>query len=65
MGRTVAVGIQNFDEVIEKNYFYVDKTYFIKEWWESGDSATLITRPRRFGKTLNVNMLECFFRINM
>ena len=61
MGRTVAVGIQNFDEVIEKNYFYVDKTYFIKEWWESGDSATLITRPRRFGKTLNVNMLECFF----
>ena len=61
MGRTVAVGIQNFDEVIEKNYFYVDKTYFIKEWWESGESATLITRPRRFGKTLNVNMLECFF----
>ena len=61
MGRTVAVGIQNFDEVIEKNYFYVDKTYFIKEWWESGDSVTLITRPRRFGKTLNVNMLECFF----
>jgi hypothetical protein len=39
----------------------VDKTHFIKEWWESGDDVTLITRPRRFGKTLNMSMLECFF----
>lgn len=61
MARTVAIGIQNFDVIIENDYFYVDKTEFIKEWWESGDSVTLITRPRRFGKTLNMSMLECFF----
>ena len=42
-------------------YFYIDKTGFIKEWWESGDPVTLITRPRRFGKTLNMSMLKCFF----
>ena len=48
MAKTVAIGIQNFAEIIEGNYFYIDKTDFIKEWWESGDSVTLITRPRRF-----------------
>ena len=61
MTRTVAIGRQSFEEVIKDNYFYIDKTLFIKEWWENGDSVTLITRPRRFGKTLNMNMLECFF----
>ena len=64
MGRTVAIGIQNFNEIIENNYFYVDKTSFIKEWWESGDSVTLITRPRRFGKTLNMSMVEQFLSVN-
>ena len=64
MGRTVAIGIQNFNEIIENNYFYVDKTSFIKEWWESGDSVTLITRPRRFGKTLNISMVEQIFSVN-
>lgn len=63
MGRTVAIGIQSFEEMIKGNYFYIDKTSFIKEWWESGDSTTLITRPRRFGKTLNMSMLEQFFSI--
>lgn len=63
MGRTIAIGIQNYNEIIEKNYFYVDKTAFIKEWWESGDSVTLITRPRRFGKTLNMSMVEQFFSL--
>ena len=63
MKRTIGIGIQNFDEIITENYFYIDKTYFIKEWWESGDSVTLITRPRRFGKTLNISMLEQFFSI--
>lgn len=63
MGRTVAIGIQNFEEIIKGDYFYIDKTGFIKEWWESGDSVTLITRPRRFGKTLNMSMLEQFFSI--
>ena len=64
MGRTVAIGIQSFNEIIEGNFFYVDKTAFIRDWWESGDSVTLITRPRRFGKTLNMSMLEQFFSIN-
>ena len=63
MGRNVAIGIQNFNEIIEKNYFYVDKTHFIKEWWDSGDSVTLITRPRRFGKTLTMSMVEQFFSV--
>lgn len=61
MARTVAIGIQDFGDLIQKNYFYIDKTDFIREWWESGDSVTLITRPRRFGKTLNMSMVEQFF----
>ena len=64
MGRTIGIGVQNFAELIEKNLFYIDKTSFIKEWWESGDSVTLIARPRRFGKTLNMSMLEQFFSLN-
>ena len=63
MARTVAIGIQDFETVITNDYFYVDKTAFIKEWWESGDSVTLISRPRRFGKTLNMSMLERFFSL--
>lgn len=63
MARTVSVGAQDFEELITRNNFYVDKTYFIKEWWENEDVVTLITRPRRFGKTLNMNMLECFFSV--
>ena len=63
MTKTVGIGIQDFNKIIEGNYFYLDKTSFIKEWWESGDDATLITRPRRFGKTLNMSMLEEFFSI--
>ncbi len=61
MARTVAIGLQDFEQVIQNNYFYIDKTKFIKEWWENGDSVTLITRPRRFGKTLTMNMLDHFF----
>lgn len=61
MGRTVAIGIQDFRDVIQNDCFYVDKTDFIREWWESRDSVTLIARPRRFGKTLNMSMLEYFF----
>ncbi|MBQ3600879.1 MAG: AAA family ATPase, partial [Lachnospiraceae bacterium] len=64
MGRTVGIGIQDFSDIREENYFYIDKTSFIKEWWESGDSVTLITRPRRFGKTLNISMLEHFFSVD-
>ena len=63
MSRTVAIGIQDFETIIQDNCFYVDKTKFIKEWWESKDEVTLIARPRRFGKTLNMSMLERFFNI--
>ena len=63
MGRTVAVGIQDFSEIIENNCFYVDKTSFIREWWESRDAVTLITRPHRFGKTLTMSMVEQFFSV--
>ena len=58
------LGYQDFEEVREKHIFYIDKTDFIREWWENADKVTLITRPRRFGKTLNMSMTECFFSNN-
>lgn len=63
MSGNIAIGIQNFRDLIRNQYFYIDKTSFIQEWWESGDSVTLITRPRRFGKTLNMSMTEYFFSL--
>jgi len=63
MARTVSIGAQDFEELIRKHCFYIDKTFFIKEWWENEDKVTLITRPRRFGKTLNMSMLEQFFSV--
>lgn len=63
MPHVVSIGAQDFEELIRENCFYVDKTSFIEEWWESKDKVTLITRPRRFGKTLNKNMLERFWSI--
>lgn len=63
MARTVGIGIQDFEKIRERNVFYVDKTKFIQEWWESQDDVTLITRPRRFGKTLTMRMLEQFFSV--
>ncbi len=63
MARTVGIGIQNFEKLIMENSFYIDKTDFIRQWWENRDDVTLITRPRRFGKTLNMNMLERFLSI--
>ncbi len=64
MARTIGIGHQNFEQLITNDYFYVDKTMFIKEWWENGDFVTLITRPRRFGKTLTMSMVEQFFSLN-
>ena len=63
MNRNIVVNIgeQRFYKLREQNSLYIDKTEFIREWWETGATSTLITRPRRFGKTLNMNMLECFF----
>ena len=57
----VNIGAQCFDKIREEDRFYIDKTGFIREWWETGSDVTLITRPRRFGKTLGMSMLECFF----
>ncbi len=61
MARVVSIGAQDFDQLISNDCFYVDKTLFIKEWWENKDIVTLITRPRRFGKTLNMSMMERFW----
>ena len=64
MARAIGIGNQDFEVVRDNNYFYIDKTKFIREWWECRDSVTLITRPRRFGKTLNMSMVEQFFSIS-
>ncbi|MFG6327990.1 MAG: ATP-binding protein [Lachnospiraceae bacterium] len=61
MGNTVSLGNQDFESIRKLDAFYIDKTNFIKEWWEGQDVVTLVARPRRFGKTLNLSMLECFF----
>ena len=64
MARTVGIGKQSYEKVVVNHNFYIDKTLFIKEWWENDDEVTLIARPRRFGKTLNLSMLEQFFSVN-
>ncbi len=61
MGRTISIGAQSFEFIRKNHYFFIDKTNFIKEWWENGDAVPLIPRPRRFGKTLNLDMMNCFF----
>ena len=63
MSQTVSLGAQDFAYIRENDCFFVDKTDFIREWWENKDAVTLITRPRRFGKTLNLSMMECFFSV--
>ena len=63
MRRTIGIGQQDFADIRKENLFYIDKTHFIKEWWENKDSVTLITRPRRFGKTLTISMLDYFFSV--
>lgn len=63
MARVIGIGYQDFTDLIESGCFYVDKTEFIREWWENQDVVMLIARPRRFGKTLNMNMLERFFSV--
>lgn len=65
MNPKVSIGNQNFEKLRKYRAFYVDKTDFIREWWENPDEVTLITRPRRFGKTLNLSMMECFFQRNL
>ena len=64
MARSTGIGLQDFAEIQKKNVFYVDKTDFIREWWGAKDKVTLITRPRRFGKTLTMSMVEQFFSVD-
>ena len=64
MARVTGIGLQDFSKIQKENVFYVDKTRFIREWWESKDEVTLITRPRRFGKTLTMSMVEQFFSVS-
>ena len=61
MSRTIGIGRQDFEKIRVNHNFYVDKTDFIRQWWEASDDVTLIVRPRRFGKTLNMSMVEQFF----
>ena len=63
MARVVGIGHQDFESVRVSDNFYIDKTHFIREWWEANDAVTLITRPRRFGKTLTMSMVEQFFSV--
>ena len=63
MAKVIGIGNQDFGVIRKEGYFYIDKTHFIKEWWENGDQVTLITRPRRFGKTLTMSMAETFFYV--
>ena len=65
MARIVGIGYQDFGDLIKEQCFYIDKTDFIREWWENRDKVTLITRPRRFGKTLTMSMTEYFFLTSM
>ena len=61
MAKTISIGQQDFETIRKQDFFYIDKSAFLQEWWDGGDSVTLITRPRRFGKTLNMSMVNCFF----
>lgn len=65
MGQVISIGKQDYVSLRENHYFYIDKTDFIRQWWKNADDITFITRPRRFGKTLNMSMLNCFFQDSM
>lgn len=63
MPKAVGIGLQDFKKIRDLDTFYIDKTKFIPEWWNSKDEVTLITRPRRFGKTLMMSTVENFFSV--
>lgn len=63
MRKKLPVGIEYFEEFQAENFYYVDKTMFIAELLQSWGKVNLFTRPRCFGKTLNMSMLKCFFEI--
>lgn len=57
------VGIENFEEIRSNGYYYIDKTKLIEQLLDNRGKVNLFTRPRRFGKTLNMSMLKCFLRL--
>ena len=61
--KKLPIGIENFEEFFSEDFYYVDKTLFIKELLQNWGKVNLFTRPRRFGKSLNMSMLKCFFEI--
>lgn len=63
--KRLPIGNDEFREIREKDYYYIDKSMLISDFWAAGDKVTLIARPRRFGKTLNMTMLREFFDINV
>ena len=63
MRKKLPIGIENFEEFSSEDFYYVDKTLFIKELLQNWGKVNLFTRPRRFGKSLNMSMLKCFFEI--
>lgn len=64
MRKKLPIGIENFEEFSKENFYYVDKTMFIAELLNNWGKVNLFTRPRRFGKSLTISMLKCFFEIN-
>ena len=63
--KKLPIGIENFEEFFSEDFYYVDKTLFIKELLQNWGKVNLFTRPRRFGKSLNMSMLKCFFEIGI
>ena len=63
MRKKLPIGIENFGEFFSEDFYYVDKTLFIKELLQNWGKVNLFTRPRRFGKSLNMSMLKYFFEI--
>ena len=63
MKRKLPVGIESFEEIHREGFYYVDKSYLIRDLLNSWGKVNLFTRPRRFGKTLNMSMLKCFFEL--
>ena len=63
--KRIPIGIEFYKQMVEKDYYYVDKTLLIKDILDQGGQVTLFTRPRRFGKTLALTMLRTFFEAEM
>ena len=59
--KSLPIGVDNFEKLITRDYYYIDKTLLIKDLLDNKADVNLFTRPRRFGKTLNMSMLQYFF----